>query len=57
MNSVEKSHQMVIECITSFHIAMHQAGGAILSAGRIEKMSAMDFLLLIAPNGIKFVCE
>lgn len=47
----------MLECVNSLHIAIDNAGGRLLSTEEMKRMSLYEFLLLISPNGIRFVYE
>ena len=47
----------MLECVNSLHLAMDKAGGKILTTEDMKKLSLYDFLLLISPNDIRFVCD
>ena len=44
-----------LEIIDNLNQTINEAGGASISLNEFKEMSAIDLLLLIAPNNIRFV--
>lgn len=50
-----KTREQSIDCITSFHQAMQDAGGSLLSFDLLKSMSLLEFMTTIAAqNNIRF---
>lgn len=47
----------VMQMHQSLNIAVEKAGGGMWYLDTLEKTSALDFMMLLAPNGIRFVFE
>ena len=53
----ETSMLAMLDCVASLNAALQAADGIELAIGDLKEMTAMELLLFIAPNGIRFVYE
>lgn len=54
--SYEQARKEAVECVSSLHQAVQEAGGTIMDGSRLESITLMDFITQVASqNGIRFV--
>ena len=50
-----KSRIEAVDCVSSLHIAMQNAGGSIMSTEKLKTMTVMEFITTVAAqNNIRF---
>lgn len=56
MDRYVEARKEAVECVSSLHKAVQDAGGTISSGADLEKMTLMDFITQVASqNRIRFV--
>ena len=53
----EQYGRQVIEMMSSLDRAVQEAGGTVFTAASLSTMTVMEFILNLAHNRVRFICE